>query len=104
MKNTSKIYLDNTNLLYAINTNLLKETNIGMVRETFFLNTLQNADIPVVFSKIGDCMVGDMVFEIGGENKTFRQIREQGNGYLIVDNRVVGEKNTIPLYLFGLCY
>lgn len=102
MKNTSKIYLENTNLLYAINTNLLKDTNTGMVRETFFLNTLSNMNIAISFSKIGDFMIGEKVFEVGWENKTFAQLQGQkNNSFLVLDNIVVWEKNTIPLYLFG---
>ncbi len=90
MKNTSKIYLDNTNLLYAINTHLQKDTNIGMVRETFFLGALASSDIPVTFSKIGDFMIGETVFEIGGENKTFSQLQKHKNeSYLVLDTIVV---------------
>lgn len=105
MKNTSKIYLENTNLLYAINTNLLKDTNKGMVRETFFINTLWNANIAINFSKIGDFMIGDKIFEIGWESKTFTQLQKvKDDSYLVLDDIVVWEKNIIPLYLFGCSY
>jgi hypothetical protein len=103
MKNTSKIYLDNTNLLYAVNSGLMKETNIGMVRETFFVNALRNANVPVGFSKIGDFAVDSQLFEIGGGSKTFSQLQDhRDDSFPALDDIVVGKKNTVPLYLFGL--
>ena len=76
-----------------------------MVRETFFVNALRNSKVQISSSKDGDCQIGDMIFEIGGENKTFKQVRKhKENGYLVLDNIVVGDKNIIPLYLFGFGY
>ncbi len=103
MKNTSKIYLDNTNLLSAVNAGLMKETNIGMVRETFFVNALRNAEIAVGFSKVGDFSVGNQLFEIGVGGKTFSQLQaRKEDSFLVLDDIVVGKKNTVPLYLFGM--
>ncbi|NDK07799.1 AAA family ATPase [Candidatus Gracilibacteria bacterium] len=103
MKNTSKIYLDNTNILYAVNTNLLKETNLGTIRETFFINCIQNSKNKLIFSKIGDFKIGDICFEIGGENKTFKQLKDKiTESFLVQDDIIIGEKNKIPLWLFGM--
>jgi uncharacterized protein len=103
MKNTSKIYLDNTNLSFAICNNLHKEVRVGMIRETFFINTVQNSKNSVVSSKIGDCMIDDFYFEIGGEGKSFKQISKYPDrSFLVLDDILVWEKGIIPLYLFGL--
>ncbi|MDD5770455.1 MAG: AAA family ATPase [Candidatus Gracilibacteria bacterium] len=103
MKNTSKIYLDNTNILYAINSNILQEIKLGLLRETFFVNAISNSKNKISFSKIGDFLVNDYIVEIGGENKTFKQIKtKKENSFLVLDNIIVGEKNIIPLWLFGL--
>ncbi|MDD2565490.1 MAG: AAA family ATPase [Candidatus Gracilibacteria bacterium] len=103
MKNTSKIYIDNTNLIYAINANLLQEIKIGLIRETFFINSIQNSKNSIVHSKMGDFKIYDDIFEIGGKNKTFKQIKDiRTNSFLVLDDIIVGEKNIIPLYLFGL--
>lgn len=39
-----------------------------------------------------------MLFEIGGKNK------KPGNTYLALDEIDIGNKKTIPLYLFGFLY
>lgn len=103
MKNTSKLYLDNTNIIYAVNSNLIKEVKIWLLRETFFINAIQNSKNNIVFSKIWDFIVNDIIFEIWWKNKTFKQIKDTKNkSFIVLDDILVWEINKIPLYLFWL--
>jgi hypothetical protein len=95
-----KIYLNNTNLMYALTPKIDK----GSLRETFFYNQL-SAVSSVVLPKKGDFLVdGKMLFEVGGKNKTFEQIKDLPDSYLAVDDIEIGHKNHIPLWMFGLLY
>lgn len=97
-----KIYLNNTALLYALSTT--QEINMGTIRETFFMNQL------IVKHKIHTLKKGDFiidnkfVFEIGGKNKTKKQIINTDNAFVVADDIEHGYKETIPLWLFGFLY
>ena len=95
-----KIFLHNTNLMYALGANI----EIGTVRETFFLNQLSQV-VPVHYPAKGDFLVDyKYLFEVGGANKTFEQIKDIPNSFLAIDNTETGYKNRIPLWLFGFLY
>ncbi len=95
-----KIYLSNTNIIYAISNNI----NIGTIRETFFLNQLSSF-YDINYPKSGDFFVdGKYTFEIGGKNKTKKQIAHLKNSFLVLDDIEYGYKNRIPLWLFGFLY
>ena len=96
-----KLYLENSNLMY----NLLDQTpNIGNIRETFFLNQIEKL-YSVNASKQADFVVNNKyTFEIGGKNKTQRQIQNIENSYIVKDNIEIGSDNIIPLWLFGFLY
>jgi len=110
MKNIDKpekIYLANTNLMYTTT------PKIGSVRETFFMNqcsnyyTIKNAlDNRGVFSASkGDFYVEEKyLFEVGGKNKSFSQIKDVENSFVVADDIEVGFGNKIPLWLFGFLY
>ena len=100
VRNAEKIYLDNTNLLYALNREVGKEPLVGLLRELFVISNLQNTNHHVFSSKLADIECEDIVFEIGGKNKTPSQLKGE-NGYLVKDNVLIGDNKTIPLYLFG---
>jgi len=97
----NKIWLRNTNLNYAISS---ENVNVGNIRETFFiqhLNDLHQLSLP----QKGDFLVDDTyTFEMGGKNKSQKQITEIKNAFLVKDDIEIGVKNTIPLWLFGLIY
>lgn len=96
-----KIYLNNTNIAFALAN---EKTDQGNIRETFFLNQLK-AVSEITSSIQGDFKINDsIVFEIGGKNKTLKQISNQKNAYLAIDGIETGYKNTIPLWMFGLLY
>nr|NGX33439.1 hypothetical protein [Candidatus Anoxychlamydiales bacterium] len=42
------------------------------------------------------------IFEIGGKNKTFKQIRSEKDSYVAFDNMEIGFKRKIPLWIFIL--
>lgn len=95
-----KIFLGNTNLMYALGSRI----NEGTLRETFFLNQLSlNHDVNAPAQ--GDFLVDrKCLFEVGGRNKTFAQIKDMQDSYLAVDGVEVGSRNRIPLWMFGLLY
>lgn len=95
-----KIYHSNTNQLFALADN---QPNRGTLRETFFLNAVRPAKT-VYYSEIGDFNVDGWIFEVGGKNKSFKQIKSVKNSYLAVDDIEMGIGNSIPLWLFGFLY
>ncbi len=98
MQKPEKLYLDNPNLLIA------KPKNSGTLRETFFINQVSK-DFTVTAPKQGDFLVnGKYVFEIGGKNKSFRQIVDVPNSFVVADDIEVGFGNKVPLWLFGFLY
>lgn len=96
-----KIYLGNTNYAYAVGG---EKTDIGNVRETFFFNQALVRHTVTYSSKIDFTLDEIYNFEIGGKNKTKKQLEGVENGYLALDNIEVGFSNEIPLWLFGLMY
>ncbi len=98
LEKPEKIYLDNTNLLNII------DANIGTVRETFFLNIISK-EYEITYPKKGDFLVNNKyLFEIGGKNKSFKQIKDVPNSFVVADEIEAGYKNKIPLWLFGFLY
>ena len=100
MGKPEKIYLSNPNLIYAFSTG----GNKGNIRETFFLNML-GFEHSVKAAKQGDFLVDDSyVFEIGGRNRNFSQIKDVENSFLVLDDIEKGFGKKIPLWIFGLLY
>jgi len=96
----SKIYLNNTNLLKAY----CDKVETGTLRETFFANQVK-LKYKLHISNQGDFLVDEKyIFEIGGKNKGFEQIKDVENSFVIADDIEVGFKNKIPLWLFGFLY
>jgi len=95
-----KVYLNNTNQLFA----MCREHKIGTVRETFFANQVGNMH-DITSSDKGDFIVDDTyTFEVGGKNKTFKQIKDMDNSYLAIDDDFTVNDKKIPLWLFGFLY
>ncbi len=95
-----KIYLNNTNLHYAY----CNSSNIGTLREVFIASMLhQNHTIQA--AKKGDILVDEKyTLEIGGKNKSFKQIKDMPNSFVVADDIEIGSGNKIPLWLFGFLY
>ena len=95
-----KIYLNNPNLNFAY----CKESKIGTLRESFFANQLSLL-FDVSIPNKGDFLVDEKyLFEIGGKNKSFKQIKDIENSFVVADDIEIGYANKIPLWLFGFLY
>jgi len=104
-----KLYLYNTNLMKSISQNIDK----GTQRETFFVNQLKSSfynqpsliDDKLLLASDGDFLVKNRyIFEIGGKNKGFKQIKDLKDSFVLADDIEVGFGNKIPLWLFGFLY
>jgi predicted AAA+ superfamily ATPase len=101
LQKPDKIFIGNTNYIYGLN---MKAEEMGTIRETFFesqLNVAHDLRAPL----IGDFLVDEQyTFEIGGKNKSARQIRDLPESFTAIDDIEVGFANQIPLWLFGFLY
>lgn len=96
-----KIYLNNTNLINAISPG---KNETGTIRETFFLNQVHYLH-EINYPKKADFIINNKyTFEIGGKNKTEKQIKNIENSYVVQDDIEIGFANKIPLWLFGFLY
>lgn len=102
MQKPDKIYLQNPNLLYAIAS---KNVQIGTARETFVVNQL-SVNHEVEYGKAqGDFVVDQKyTFEVGGADKTFKQIADIPNSYILADNIEYATGKKLPLWIVGLTY
>ncbi|MFA5817426.1 MAG: AAA family ATPase [Bacteroidales bacterium] len=101
LQKPDKLFLDNTNLIYAFSP---QSVNTGNLRETFFANQLKYRQM-VEYAEQGDFRVaGTHTFEIGGKNKSSRQLPKVGNSWIAADDIEYGHGNKIPLWLFGFLY
>lgn len=101
LQKPDKIFLENTNFQYAFSP---ENANTGNLRETFFANQLSHSHL-VEYTEHGDFVIDDKyTFEIGGKNKTIKQIKKVKNSFVVADGLEYGSNNTIPLWLFGFLY
>ena len=101
LQKPEKIYLENTNLAYTLAEN---NTDTGNMRETFFLNQL-SYNHNVEYPNNGDFWVDkNFLFEIGGKNKSNKQIKDVNNSYIAADDIEYSFGNKIPLWQFGMLY
>lgn len=96
-----KILFNDTNIMHALATNVDK----GTERESFVASSLKAAGHDIQYPKKGDLLVdGRYLLEIGGRSKTFEQIADMPDSYVVADEIETGYGNKIPLWLFGLLY
>ena len=96
-----KVFLGDSNLMSA----LVPQPNAGAIRETYFVNQLRAAGHAVVVPQQGVFVVdGKCRFEIGGKGKTFKQIADIPDSFVVNDDVEVGLGDKIPLWLFGFLY
>lgn len=101
LQKPAKIYLENTNLMHALSPT---NTNVGNARETFFANQVGFKN-KVRYHKKTDFLVNNLyAFEIGGKDKTNKQILNIENSFIAADGIEYGYQNKIPLWLFGFLY
>ena len=101
LQKPEKIYLNNTNLLYAL---AEKQVDKGNLRETFFLSQL-NAVHKMAMPKKGDFIVDNKyTFEVGGKDKSKKQIEGIKNAWVVKDDLEFPVGNDLPLWMFGCLY
>jgi len=96
-KKPAKLFFKNTNILYTLADSLHIPAEIGTVRETYFINCFDK----VYYSDIGDFKVDKYIFEVGGKNKAFSQIKDKKNSFLAIDIDFSSNNKKIPLWLFS---
>ena len=102
MQKPDKIFLENANLLYALATTPVK---IGTARECFVVNQLSCQHTVEYGKQQGDFKVdGKWTFEVGGEGKTFDQIADLPNSFVLADDIESPRGNKLPLWMVGLMY
>lgn len=101
LQKPAKIYLENTNLMFTLSPS---KTDIGNARETFFANQVGYKN-QLAYHEKTDFLVNNLyAFEIGGKDKSKKQILEVANSFIVVDGIEYGYQNKIPLWLFGFLY
>lgn len=105
LRHTEKMYLDNPDLYNAIIEEIGFESKTGTIREIFFIKMIKNSGNKIFYSKTGDFEIDGNIFEFGGKNKAWKQLKGiNKKAYLVKDDILYGNKNEIPLYLFGFLY
>ena len=95
-----KVLFANTNLMYC----LTPRAEDGTMRETFLASQLAVAH-QLSMPNQGDLVAdGRLLFEVGGKNKGFTQIKGIENSYVVADKIDIGHGSKIPLWLFGMLY
>ena len=104
LRKPEKIFLDNSNVLHAINGLQASQLDVGNLRELFVVQSFSGAGVEIHHSKQGDFRVGDSVLEVGGKNKTRKQLIGVDNAFLIKDDVLMSSKGVIPLLFLGFLY
>lgn len=102
LQKPDKLFLENTNWNYAFR----QEPELGNIRETFLLSQFLNAHFEVRLPETGDFYIEkhDLTIEVGGKTKTSKQVKEERNFLIAVDDMEIGRGKKIPLWLFGFLY
>ena len=101
MQKPDKIYVHNPNMLSALGT----ELNVGTLRECFVVNQLSVGHTVEYGKTQGDFLIdGSITFEVGGKDKTFDQIANIPDSYILADSIEFPVGKKLPLWLVGLLY
>lgn len=101
MQKPDKIYIQNTNILYALSSQI----NLGTIRECFVVNQLSPQHVVEYGKDKGDFKIdGKITFEVGGKEKSFQQIANVANSYILADNLDFPIGKKLPIWLIGLIY
>lgn len=103
IRKAEKVFLHNPNIYDTILTELGHMGRAGTIRESFFLAMMDGAGLKPFYATTGDYVVKEEIYEIGGRNKDFKQVKDAG--FLVKDDIIIGAgKREIPLYLLGFMY
>lgn len=95
-----KILFDNTDIMAALS----GINDIGTVRETFVSSMLAPSH-KIYEPQVGDFLIDEKyVLEVGGKTKTFRQIADIPDSFVVADDEETGIGKRIPMWLFGFLY
>ena len=101
MQKPDKVYIHNPNMLYALSS----EEKIGTIRECFVVNQLSTKHTVEYGKAQGDFKVdGKITIEVGGKDKSFEQIADIPNSYILADSMEFPIGKKLPLWLVGLLY
>jgi uncharacterized protein len=101
LQKPAKIYLENTNLMYVLSS---FSASRGNVRETFFANQVGYKHKISYHEKTDFLVDNTYAFEIGGKDKSKKQITGIENAYIVSDEIEYGYQNKIPIWFFGFLY
>lgn len=69
------------------------------------MNQIRNAGHELHLAEKGDFIVDNTItVEVGGKNKSNKQVSGIPNAFLVKDGLETGFLNTIPLWQFGMLY
>ncbi len=95
-----KILFDNTDIMAALSA----ANDVGTVRETFVASMLAPAH-KIYEPPTGDFLIDEKyVLEVGGKTKTFKQVANLSDSFVVADDEETGIGNRIPMWLFGFLY
>ncbi len=95
-----KILFDNTDIMAALSS----LNDVGTVRETFVASMLAPGH-RLSEPPVGDVLVDEKyLLEIGGKKKSFKQVADMADAFVVVDDEETCVGNKIPLWIFGFLY
>ena len=101
MQKPDKIYIHNPNMLCSLETQL----NKGTLRECFVVNQLSVGHSVEYGKTHGDFLIdGKITLEVGGQDKSFDQIADIPNSYILADSMEFPIGKKLPLWIVGLLY
>ena len=101
MQKPDKIFLHNTNMLFA----LAQNSVIGTIRECFVVNQLAVNHTVEYGKSVGDFKIdGKITFEVGGHDKSFDQIANMPDSYILADSMEYPIGKKLPIWLVGMTY
>lgn len=104
LRKPEKVFLNNTNLHYALGAHSVNHIMIGTIRELAFVQSTKNSGLDIFHNKQGDYQIGSYIFEIGGKNKSKKQITGLDNAFIVKDDTIAAMHGIIPLVFFGFLY
>lgn len=95
-----KVLFHNTDILAALSS----INEIGTVRETFVASMLAPGH-RLTEPPTGDFLVDEKyLFEVGGKSKSFRQIADIPDSFVVADDEETGFGSKIPMWILGFLY
>ena len=79
--------------------------NVGTQRECFVVNQLSVGHAVEYGKTQGDFLIdGKIIVEVGGQDKSFDQIADIPNSYILADSMEFPVGKKLPLWVVGLLY